>query len=113
MISSDIMREMETVLRAIFCGMFLPFVYDILVILRKVISHKIFWVIVEDFFYWIWTSLWIFSVLYRENDGSFRGYTIFAMVLGMVLYKKCLKICGKKLKKFLKRSIIFGRQDRR
>ena len=32
----------------------------------------------------------MFSVLYRENDGSLRMYTIFAMVMGMFFYHQTI-----------------------
>ena len=64
----------------------------------------------EDLIFWIWTSLWIFSVLYRENDGSLRMYTMIAMALGMIVYhwlvgEPVVKFLGKLLKK-IKTSII-------
>ena len=90
MMSQVILKEIQTVGTALVCGAFITFVYDLLRIFRRVISHGNVWIGVEDFFFWIWTSLWIFSVLYRENDGSLRLYTILAMVLGMIVYHRSI-----------------------
>ena len=104
MMSHVIAGELLGVVTALLCGMAITLVYDVLRIFRRVVAHGNFWIGVEDFLFWIWTSLWIFSVLYRENDGNFRLYTIFSMVLGMVLYHKTIsellvKFFGKFLKK--------------
>lgn len=104
MMSYEIIAEFQVVGVALLHGAMITFVYDLIRIFRRVLSHGNFWIGVEDFLFWIWTAFWIFSVLYRENDGSFRMYTILAMVLGMILYHKTIsepfvKITGKILKK--------------
>lgn len=109
MMSQVILGELRVVGVALFSGAMITIVYDLLRIFRRVISHGNFWIGIEDFFFWIWTALWIFSVLYRENDGNLRMYTIFAMALGMLLYHKTLSeplvnFVGRILKKIV--SII-------
>lgn len=111
MISPVISGELQVVGRALLHGMVITLVYDEIRIFRRIIAHGNFWIGVEDFLFWIWTSLWIFSVLYRENDGSFRMYTILAMVSGMLLYHKTVSeplvnFFGKKLKKQIQGIII-------
>lgn len=90
MMSEVILKEVQTVGIAFASGALITFLYDLLRIFRRVISHGNVWIGVEDFLFWIWTSLWIFSVLYRTNDGSLRIYTILAMVFGMVVYHKSI-----------------------
>lgn len=104
MMSRGILEELQVVGVAFFYGSVITIVYDLIRIFRRVIAHGNFLIGVEDFLFWIWTALWIFSVLYRENDGSFRMYTILAMVLGMLLYHRTIsepfvRISGKILKK--------------
>lgn len=136
MMSGVIVKELQVVGVAFLSGAVITFVYDLLRIFRRGIFHGNLWIGVEDFIFWIWTSIWIFSVLYRQNDGNLRFYTILAMVLGMIGYHKTiseafvrimgnilrkivksihypLKQCkvfiiffGKKLKKLIKRIII-------
>ena len=106
MMSEVILAEFETVGTAIVSGAFITFVYDLLRIFRRVLPHGNVWIGVEDFFFWIWTTFWIFSVLYRENDGSLRFYTILAMVLGMIVYHRSVSdffvnLIAKILKKLL------------
>lgn len=86
MMSQGILQEFQIVGEAFLYGAVITIVYDVLRIFRRVISHGNFWISAEDFVFWIWTSLWVLSVLYRKNDGSIRIYTILAMVLGMIVY---------------------------
>lgn len=104
MMSDVITGELQVAGTAFLHGALITVVYDLIRIFRRVVAHGNFWIGVEDFLFWIWTSLWIFSVLYRENDGSFRMYTILAMVLGMVFYHRTMSeplvnVIGKTLKK--------------
>ena len=108
--SPDIIEELRTAFRAFLSGAWITVVYDLIRIFRRMISHGNFWIGVEDLFFWIWTSLWIFSVLYRENDGTLRMYTMIAMALGMIAYhwtvgEPVVKFLGKVLKK-IKTGII-------
>lgn len=107
MMSKGILQELQTVGTALLCGAVITIVYDLLRIFRRVLVHGNFWIGVEDLFFWIWTSLWIFSVLYRENDGNFRMYTMISMVLGMIVYHKTVsepfvRIAGTILKKIIR-----------
>ena len=106
MMSAGILEELRVVGIAVVYGAAITFVYDLIRIFRRIIAHGNFWIGVEDFFFWIWTSLWSFSVLYRENDGNLRMYTIGSMVLGMILYHQLIseifvKISAKVLKRVL------------
>lgn len=102
--SSVIIEEMRVAVTAFFSGMLITLVYDGLRIFRRGVFHGNFWIGVEDFFFWLWTAFWIFSVLYRENDGELRLYTMFFMGLGMILYHRTVseplvRIGGKLLRR--------------
>lgn len=90
MMSQVITEELGTAATAFFSGVLITLVYDVLRIFRRGIAHGNLWIGVEDFIFWIWTALWTFSVLYRENDGSLRMYTIAAMILGMIVYHQTI-----------------------
>ena len=111
MMSQGILEELQVVGTAFVSGAVITIVYDLLRIFRRVIAHGNWWIGIEDFIFWIWTALWIFSVLYRENDGSFRMYTMGSMAVGMIIYHKTIseplvEFFGKMLKKLL-RIILF------
>ncbi len=110
MISQVIFRELQTAGISFLDGMMITFVYDLLRILRRGVPHGNLWIALEDLLFWIWTTLWVFSVFYRENDGSIRFYTIFSMVLGMLIYHQTIsapfvRILGGILKRILR---VFG-----
>lgn len=111
MMSAVIIEELRTIGIAFVSGVFITFIYDLMRIFRRIISHGNLWIGVEDFLFWIWTSFWIFSVLYRTNDGSLRIYTILAMLLGMIIYHKTVseafvRITGGFLKKILRFLVL-------
>lgn len=86
MMSRVILGELQVVVTSFFCGAMITVVYDILRIFRRGIYHSNFWISVEDLIFWLWTALWTFGVLYRENDGNLRLYTMLSMGAGMILY---------------------------
>ena len=142
MMGGTVFAEFFAMGAAMLSGALITLVYDALRIFRRVIAHGNVWIGIEDGVFWLWTSFWIFSVLYRINDGAFRLYTIAAMLAGMLVYHgligevlvcflslwikritaflgrpiKKLKIyiiiLGNKLKKCFGRSIMKSRQER-
>ena len=88
--SGVILEELRVAGVAILSGAVITIVFDCLRIFRRIIPHGNVWIGIEDFFFWMWTALWVFSVLYRENDGSLRSYTILSMVIGMFLYHQTI-----------------------
>ena len=122
MIGPELLRELSDAGKAMLSGAMITLVYDLLRIFRRIVRHGRLWMDLEDALFWGWTSLWIFGVLYRINDGAFRIYTIVMMFLGMLGYhryigellvavvsgglKRVLKILGMPLKKF-KTYLIF------
>ena len=104
MMSQVIVGELQTAVTAFLSGALITIVYDVLRIFRRVLSHNHFWIGIEDIGFWMWTSLLIFSVLYRENDGNLRLYTMVFMAAGMLAYhgtisEPLVHFAGKILKK--------------
>lgn len=82
--------ELQFFLISILSGAILLLVYDIYRILRRVIKHNNFFIALEDLVFWIAASLFIFAMLFKENDGIIRGFAIIGMAIGMVLYHNIL-----------------------
>lgn len=78
--------ELQFFLISILWGGILLLAYDMLRILRRLIPHDGFFIAVEDFFFWVIASLFIFAMIYRVNDGVIRGFSALGVVLGGVLY---------------------------
>lgn len=73
-------------LRAFFLGFCMRMGYDIFLILRRLIRHRQVWVALEDFCFWGMGSVLMFGLLFRENNGTPRGFVIIGVLLGMCLY---------------------------
>ena len=76
--------------------------YDMLRIIRRVFSHGIIWVSVEDFFYWLVSGGFFFLRLCQVNNGIIRGYILLGMALGAwVYYRLCSRILMRRLTKIV------------
>lgn len=75
-------------LYALFMGIFITFVYDLLRIARRVFPHGGFLVSLEDLCFWIYCAVEVFLVMYRFSDGMLRWFAVLGAVAGMCLYKK-------------------------
>lgn len=111
MMSHVILRELQIVVNAFFSGVVITVVYDVLRIFRRGIYHSNFWIGVEDLIFWIFVALWTFGVLYRENDGNLRFYTMLFMGTGMILYHRTVSeplvlFFGKVLRKLVNLLMI-------
>lgn len=85
--SQDIIREVTFFLHSVIMGIVITFVYDWLLILRRLIKHGIFWISVEDFLFWFACGIGVFYMLYRENNGILRWFAVLGAVIGMTAYK--------------------------
>ncbi|MGN0335268.1 MAG: spore cortex biosynthesis protein YabQ [Lachnospiraceae bacterium] len=88
--STVIVQEIHFWLISLAAGAAITFVYDLLRIFRRVISHGNFWIGVEDLLFWVGTAFWCFFIFYRENDGSIRMYAMIAMGGGMLIYHQLI-----------------------
>jgi len=78
--------ELEFFMMSILWGSILLFVYDVLRIFRRLIKQGSIILAVEDLIFWVASSVFIFAMMYRENNGVIRGFSIMGMAIGMVLY---------------------------
>lgn len=78
--------ELQFFLVSIIWGALLLLVYDMLRILRRLIKHGEFLVAMEDLIFWVCASLFIFVMMYKENNGIIRGFSIMGMAIGIIIY---------------------------
>ena len=84
--SDGIGRELQFFGLAMLRGALILALYDLLRITRRLIPHGVWLIAVQHNLYWICTAFLIFALLYRENDGAVRGYALFAVAAGMIVY---------------------------
>ena len=88
--SQDIIMEVNFFINSLLIGVVITFAYDWLLILRKCIRHHIAFISIEDIIFWIACALFVFYMLYRENNGILRWFAVLGATLGMLLYKKLI-----------------------
>ena len=88
--SLGIIKELQFFMLAVLRGVGILILYDLIRIFRRVVPHNVAAIAVEDVAYWIGTALLVFQLLYQENDGAVRGYALFAVAAGMILYHQTL-----------------------
>lgn len=85
--SQDIIQETSFLLHSTIMGIVITFAYDWLLIIRKLIKHNSLWISLEDMIFWLACGIGVFYMLYRENNGVLRWFTIIGAVIGMICYK--------------------------
>ncbi|NLL76823.1 MAG: hypothetical protein GX235_06200 [Clostridiales bacterium] len=88
--SQDIVNEVYFLLGSILMGIIITFVYDFILIWRKVVRHTLFFISLEDFAFWVACAITVFYMLYEENDGILRWFAVSGAALGMLIYKKTI-----------------------
>lgn len=61
-------EELLLFVKTIWYGSFLAIVYDMIRISRNCISHKNWFLSMEDFLYWIAAGFYVFSKFFQEKD---------------------------------------------
>ena len=84
--NQDIVIELNFFLTSILWGVILLIMYDVFRILRRIIRHNSFFIFLEDIIYWVVSSILIFRMMYRQNNGIIRGFAILAILVGMFMY---------------------------
>lgn len=75
-------EELILFVKTIWYGSFLAIVYDMIRISRNCISHKNWFISMEDFLYWIAAGFYAFSKFFQENAGQLRGYFFVGLIMG-------------------------------
>ena len=83
-------------------GIYITFVYDIIRTFRKILTHNLFWVSVEDLFFWVYCAAEVFLLMHHESDGNLRWFAVLGALMGMLLYLKITGYIKKKLTSLFK-----------
>ena len=106
-VSNEILKEADVLFASFLTGMALLFVYDLLRILRRLISHKSWVTGAEDLLFWALSAVALFAMLYRENSGYIRGFAIGGVCLGMFIYNLLLSAWVIRASVFLLEKMLF------
>lgn len=78
--------ELQFFVISILWGALVLLAYDFLRILRRIVLHNTLIVAIQDLFFWVFASVFIFAMIYVKNSGTIRGYSVMGMGIGMVIY---------------------------
>ena len=86
--------------------------YEILIFLRKMIIHNNLVKGIEDLFYWIFMSAYIFSQIYATTYGSIRWYFLLGLVFGVAIIQQLIS-SGAKIHKKTRKNLEIIRKNRK
>jgi len=91
MMISEAVRYQSTLFgMAVIWGIGIVWLYDVLRILRRIVKHTKFFVYVEDIIFWIAEAFIIYHLMYTNDNGAIRIYTMFGICIGIFLYSLLL-----------------------
>lgn len=100
-------KEAFIFLYAVLSGTVVWLCYQVLSAGRRLVRHSIVFLNLEDFFYWVGVSVYLFLQMYKTTYGSIRWPFILGVVCGAILANFLLflgrKMCGK-MKKGLEKT---------
>lgn len=85
-ISENIRQELTLLLVSLAAGNLMVVCYDVLRILRRIISHRMCVVALEDMLYWLLCGCAVFVLLHRRSDGVIRGFVMGGILIGMLAW---------------------------
>ena len=84
--NDEIVTQLQFFLISILWGGMILLAYDGLRIFRRLIKQGSIVLAIEDLIFWVIASLFIFAMIYEENDGIIRGFAVMGMAIGMIIY---------------------------
>jgi spore cortex biosynthesis protein YabQ len=73
---------------AVYTGVYITFIYDIIRVFRRTFSHSSLMVSLEDIVFWIYCGGRVFVLMYRYSDGMLRWFAVLGALAGMSFYLK-------------------------
>ena len=88
-------KEVSVFAAACLDGVVVVAVYNAIRIWRRMRKHSLLWISMEDFFYWAWCTIFLFSEMHRTCSGRIRWYFVIGVFLGggtfAMIFQKFLK----------------------
>ena len=92
-------REVVIFLCATLSGIVILSSYEILRLLRRLIVHNMLVINLQDLFFWLGTSAYLFRQMYLMTYGSIRWFFIVGVICGCLLAAFVVSTIKKILKK--------------
>lgn len=82
-----VIPELQLLACSILAGLLCFFFYDLLLVVRIFLRKPLLLDKLEDVLYWCAASILVFVMIYRNNNGVIRSYSIAGMIAGMIFYR--------------------------
>ena len=79
-----IREEMMVFLAAVAAGGIVRLVYQCIRCFRRIVSHTLAAIGVEDMIFWLGSAVYMFVQIYHTSDGSIRWYFVLGVALGTI-----------------------------
>ncbi len=83
-----IVKEARLFIDSLYTGLIIMTLYDVLRLFRRIVKHKDIFVSIEDFLFWNMAGIFIFSLIYSQNDGRIRWFIVVGICIGAYVYEK-------------------------
>lgn len=97
-------RELDIFVHAVIAGIFVYGSYTGIRLIRRIVKHSIWAISVEDFLFWVATSLYLFICIYKTSGGSVRWFFVVGVLIGMASLALGIFLLGKMWRK-IKKSV--------
>lgn len=108
---SGIGKEAAVFYYACLSGSVLFFSYQMLYWFRKLVVHKLWVVGLEDFFYWLSVSVYVFRQIYYTTYGEIRWYFVLGVLVGCICSYRVVRF-GRKMKRKYKKYLEKHKENR-
>lgn len=85
--------------QAVLSGMIVYWGYFCIRKLRRIVSHNLIAISIEDGLFWIATTIYLFVQIYHTSDGSIRWYFVLGLVFGAAVMWRSHNTIRKSAKK--------------
>ncbi len=97
--------EISIFLQSVLAGSIVALTYCTIRVFRRIIKHNLFFVSLEDFFFWLGIAIYLFWEIYKTSNGSIRWYFVLGVVFGgtgtLFLFKG-----AEKMRKYLRKKLL-------
>lgn len=84
-------KEWGIFLQAVFIGNQIYLTYLLICVFRRIWSHNLLWISVEDLIFWIGTGCYLYYRILQICNGSIRWYFVVGIFMGGIFTHRFVK----------------------
>lgn len=96
---TSLKAEWMIFIQAVFSGIVVYWGYFCVRKFRRVFSHNLIFISIEDAVFWLATSIYLFVQIYYTSNGVIRWYFVLGVVFGALLIWRVQRAFDKKCRK--------------